>query len=159
MKKLSLSSITALLGLCIIPACVLTVTDDVADDDVGTETTTTTDGGTDDATTTTDTTTDATTDATTDGTTAEDDIGTDTAAETTDGGPACGWNPDGMPAGYYCGFEGVDPGGTNPIECPEGLVEGDPCATTGLTGEGCCDAEGNNWFCAGEDLVFLEACA
>ena len=56
-----------------------------------------------------------------------------TTAETgTTGEPAmCGWFVDG---GYYeCGNEGADPGGT-PIECPDGLVEGDSCETTGLTG-------------------------
>lgn len=168
MKNLSLRSIPALLGLCIIPACVLSVTDDVADtaDEVTTDDTTTTD----DDTTTTDTDDDVDTTADDVDTTADDvdttaddvdttadDVDT-TADETTDGGPACGWNGGGQPPGYYCGFEGEDPDGL-PIACPDGLVEGDSCAVTGLTGEGCCDADGNNWYCGDPDMVVFEACA
>jgi hypothetical protein len=59
----------------------------------------------------------------------------------------CGWNPDGP---YYdCGFEGVDPGGNFPLECPRNLVEGDPC----------CDANGNNWYCAEGEVVFFNSCS
>jgi hypothetical protein len=166
MKKLSLSSITALLGLCVIPACILTVTDDVA---TGDEVATTDDNATTDATD--DATEGATDDATDDATTTDDDVGTDDATtdatddatddatttdETTDG-PAnmCGWNVE---ASYYdCGFEGADPGGT-PIECPEGLVDGDSCDITGLPGEGCCDANGDNWYCTEEGVVFFMTC-
>jgi hypothetical protein len=81
---------------------------------------------------------------------------TDTTTESTTGEPAlCGWDATN---GYYeCGFEGADPGGT-PIECPAGLVEGDPCETTGLTGAGCCDANGANWYCTQEGTVFFNDC-
>lgn len=59
----------------------------------------------------------------------------------------CGWFEGGP---YYeCGYEGADPGGT-PFACPPGLVDGDPCTDTGITGQGCCDANGDNWYC-GED--------
>jgi hypothetical protein len=72
---------------------------------------------------------------------------------------SCGWNAGGSPAGYYCGFMGEDPGGT-PIECPPGLVDGADCGE--ITGAGCCDANGDNWYC-GEDgegnlFLVLEAC-
>lgn len=64
-------------------------------------------------------------------------------SSTTGGGAMCGWNVDMM---YYdCGFEGEDPSATFPIDCPDGLVEGDPCGA--VKGEGCCDASGNNWYC------------
>jgi hypothetical protein len=73
--------------------------------------------------------------------------------------PACGWNAGGDPPGYYCGFMGADPGGT-PISCPPGLVDGDECGD--ITGAGCCDANGDNWYCAedgmGGTLLVLEAC-
>jgi hypothetical protein len=76
-----------------------------------------------------------------------------------DGDALCGWNPDGVPPGYYCGFMGEDPGGT-PIGCPDGLVDGAECGE--VTGSGCCDADGNNWYCGEENgamfLVF-ESCA
>jgi hypothetical protein len=67
-----------------------------------------------------------------------------------DGEPAgmCGWIEDPPPAGYYCGGDGEDPSGTNPLACPDGLVADEACGT--VTGIGCCDAEGNNWYC-GED--------
>lgn len=64
-------------------------------------------------------------------------------SSTTGGGAMCGWDPGGM---YYdCGFEGVDPGGTFPIECPADLVEGAACDQ--VPGEGCCDGSGDNWYC------------
>ncbi|MFV8751052.1 hypothetical protein ACNOYE_10945 [Nannocystaceae bacterium ST9] len=82
----------------------------------------------------------------------------DSGSTDSTGGPLCGWNES--ESAYACGFEGVDPGGT-PIECPEGLVEGDPCVTTGLTAEGCCDADGNAWNCVvsgGGQVVAIEVC-
>jgi hypothetical protein len=72
----------------------------------------------------------------------------------------CGWNAGGNPAGYYCGFMGEDPSGTTPIGCPPGLEDGAPCGE--VTGAGCCDSNGDNWFCAedgmGGTLLVLEAC-
>ncbi len=81
---------------------------------------------------------------------------TDVSESTTGGMGVCGWFAD---AGYYeCTYEGTDPGGT-PIECPPGLVEGDACDTTGLTGAGCCDANGDNWYCTQEGTVFFNDCS
>jgi hypothetical protein len=67
-----------------------------------------------------------------------------------DGDPqtSCGW--DGVQY-YICGGSGSDPGGTNPIECPPGLVENAPCGE--LTGAGCCDDNGDNWFCGEDDQM------
>ena len=51
------------------------------------------------------------------------------------------------------------PDGLFPIGCPDGLVDGDPCGD--VTGEGCCDANGTNWYCAddGGDLFLVsEVC-
>jgi hypothetical protein len=164
MKNLSLLSLaTLMLGLS--SGCVLTITDDVSDDEATTDATA---DATDDATS------DATEDATSNG---DGDVDTTTTAETgttdpttetttdptaetgteTTGNPSmCGWDAGN---GYYeCGFEGSDPGGS-PIECPEGLVEGDPCETTGLSGAGCCDANGDNWYCTQEGTVFFNSCA
>ncbi len=70
--------------------------------------------------------------------------------------PTCGWDP--MASYYDCGFAGEDPGGTHPITCPDGLVEGDLCASTGLTGEGCCDANNDNWYCTLDGVVFFLSC-
>jgi hypothetical protein len=62
------------------------------------------------------------------------------------GQAACGWDANATPAGYYCGFTGEDPDGNYPIDCPSGLVEGDACGV--IDGAGCCDANGDNWYCA-----------
>jgi len=72
-------------------------------------------------------------------------------------GGMCGWDEANM---YYdCGFEGSAPDNTPPIECPDGLVEGDPCDVTGLTGAGCCDAEGNIWYCTEDtQTIFTATC-
>ena len=102
---------------------------------------------TSDTETTTDT-TETTTDTTTDT--------TDTTDATTGPVNMCGW--DAMSGWYDCGFEGEDPEGTNPIGCPDGLVDGDPCENTGLTDVGCCDANGDNWYCAMGNVVFYNAC-
>lgn len=79
---------------------------------------------------------------------------TGTGTSETGGVGLCGWSVEA--AAYACGFEGSDPGGT-PIECPAELVAGEACADVGLGAAGCCDADGNLWFCEGE-LVVLEAC-
>lgn len=78
-----------------------------------------------------------------------------------DGEPeaTCGWIQEADPPGYYCDGEGEDPTGTVPIGCPDGLVEDDPCGT--VTGAGCCDANGDNWYCAesgGEQFLVRESC-
>jgi hypothetical protein len=74
--------------------------------------------------------------------------------------PSCGWAQDEDPAGYYCGGEGEDPTGTSPWACPADLVEGEPCGT--VTGVGCCDEDGDNWYCAkndeGDEFLVLEIC-
>jgi hypothetical protein len=77
--------------------------------------------------------------------------------------PACGWVEDPNFPGYYCDGTGeADPSGTHPIACPENLVAGEACDISGLTGEGCCDANGDNWYC-GDDMmggmiVVFQAC-
>lgn len=176
------ATITALFTFAALaPACIITSGDDQASDTAtttatgstgttggtastgGTATTGTgTDTGTATGTASTGTATGTDTAGTTAGTTMAETstTGETSTAGTTEGttGPAamCGWD-DGN--GYYeCGFEGEDPGGENPIACPDGLVEGDPCETTGLTGQGCCDADGNNWYCTQEGTVFFNSC-
>ncbi len=66
----------------------------------------------------------------------------------------CGWDP--ANAYYNCGFQGVAPGDGAPIACPEGLIEDDACSETGLTDIGCCDANGDNWFCSDGTVARLE---
>jgi hypothetical protein len=78
-----------------------------------------------------------------------------------DGDPvgSCGWDDTQEQPGYYCGGMGEDPGGT-PSMCPDGLVEGEPCGE--LTGAGCCDANGDNWYCADDGMgqyLFLDVCS
>lgn len=68
--------------------------------------------------------------------------------------PNCGW--DGGNGYYACGSQGEDPRGINPIECPGGLVEGDPCDT--VRGIGCCDQNGDNWYCTEDQTLFLDDC-
>jgi hypothetical protein len=75
------------------------------------------------------------------------------------GGPAaqCGWSEGDQ--FYMCWGNGADPTNTFPFACPEGLVEGAQCGN--VTGVGCCDAEGNNWYCAEDGngtFLFREAC-
>jgi hypothetical protein len=76
-----------------------------------------------------------------------------TGADETAAGGACGWGPTGdpeVPNGYVCGGQGEDPDGNFSMLCPEGveLVEGGACGS--IEGPGCCDANGNAWFC-GDD--------
>jgi hypothetical protein len=74
-----------------------------------------------------------------------------------DPGGNCGWWASEW--GYYCGFQGVDPSGEHPYACPPGLVEGNPCGA--VTGVGCCDQDGDNWYCADDGQEFflvLEIC-
>jgi hypothetical protein len=72
----------------------------------------------------------------------------------------CGWFAEGSPPGYYCDAMGEDPDGVVPIACPSGLVENDPCGS--ITGAGCCDANGDNWYCADDGMgqyLFLDVCS
>ncbi|NUP13230.1 MAG: hypothetical protein HOW73_44895 [Polyangiaceae bacterium] len=55
----------------------------------------------------------------------------------------CGWSNIGI---YECGYSGEDPDGVVPYDCPANPMEGDPCGA--VTGAGCCDPDGNNWYCA-----------
>lgn len=136
MRKYGLSFLTsALVGvLGVVPACLL----DLPNDDAG--------GGADTA----------------DGTTCAvaDDSGSDTAVDSTAaesttavdtaGTGACGWGPTGDPAvpeGYVCGGEGEDPSGMLPMLCPEEVDLQTGGACNGIEGQGCCDAQGNAWFC------------
>jgi hypothetical protein len=79
-----------------------------------------------------------------------------------DGDPqtSCGWFEDPTFPGYYCGGSGEDPEGITPIDCPPGLVDGAACGE--VTGVGCCDANGDNWYCgddgAGNTSLVTEAC-
>ena len=66
-------------------------------------------------------------------------------------GAACGW--DG--GGYYCGGQGADPDGQHPYACPPDLFVEGPCGS--VTDIGCCDANGDNWWCSG-GLVYVEPC-
>ncbi|EDM75480.1 hypothetical protein PPSIR1_34183 [Plesiocystis pacifica SIR-1] len=75
---------------------------------------------------------------------------------TTDGGGnegMCGWSAQ---AGFYdCNQAGEDPGGTNPIECPEGeYITGGPCPE-GLTFEGCC-FDDDLWWCEGGAVAGID---
>jgi hypothetical protein len=75
----------------------------------------------------------------------------------------CGWGPTGdeaVPEGYVCGGDGEDPGGTIPLLCPEAVELQVGAACSGITGQGCCDTQGNAWFCgndgSGEALALIE---
>ncbi|MCY1054540.1 hypothetical protein [Nannocystis sp. SCPEA4] len=87
-------------------------------------------------------------------TTEEPPTSTSTTSTTTGGAGVCGWSPD--DSYYTCNFEGEDPDGMYPIACPANLVEGEPCTNTGLTGEGCCDANGDNWYCGTDEETMMQ---
>jgi hypothetical protein len=119
--------------LGVIPACII----DTTNDDDGAETGNGTAGtGTGSA-----------------GTAATESSGTateSTAADDTAGGGVCGWGPTGdeaVPEGYVCGGDGDDPSGVVPRLCPDAvdLQVGGSCS--GIEGIGCCDVQGNAWFC------------
>lgn len=145
----------ALAGLVgVASACIL----DTTDDDDGAETGNATAG-------TTAASEAGTTAASTDGsgTAAETEAQASTSADDTAGVAVCGWGPTGdeaVPEGYVCGGDGEDPSGTLPRLCPEAidLQVGAACST--ITSQGCCDAQGNAWFCgndgSGEALARLE---
>jgi hypothetical protein len=76
--------------------------------------------------------------------------------ETGDEAPpsTCGWNP--ATSWYDCGFEGQDPDGDFPRACPIG-IEPDTACPASLPFEGCCDAEGDVWYCD-EGVVVTTHC-
>lgn len=145
------ATFTLLIGaFCLSSACIIT-----SDDDDGNTTATTSPDPTNG-----DTGSQTTAPGTSDGTTgtAEET----TAADDTGAPAGCGWGPTNdaeVPEGYTCGGEGEDPEQMFARECPEGLVEGEACGD--LTGVGCCDADGNVWFCwmaDGEQSLVMESC-
>ncbi|RMG94409.1 MAG: hypothetical protein D6705_16355 [Deltaproteobacteria bacterium] len=85
---------------------------------------------------------------------------TGTAGSATTGGVStCGWGPTGVPdpmEGYVCGGSGEDPNGTYPLACPDGLEVGGPCGD--VTGVGCCDANGDLWYCTNTGQLFMQDC-
>jgi hypothetical protein len=76
--------------------------------------------------------------------------------ETGDEAPpsACGWNP--AASWYDCGFQGADPDGEFSRACPANL-EPDTACPASLPFEGCCDAQGNVWYCE-EGMVVSTQC-
>jgi hypothetical protein len=85
-----------------------------------------------------------------------DDATTD-STETGEGKHLCGWDP--RNEWYFCGWEGVDPSMEHPISCEEigfPMVPGSPCEDN-LDIVGCCDAQGDAWYCSGGFLEY-EVC-
>jgi hypothetical protein len=140
-------------------ACIVTSSDD---DATNPTTSATTQGNTSGQTSDPSTSGDASTDETAETAETTADPDETTAADETGDAPSCGWGLIDDPMvdeGYLCGGEGEDPSDRYPIECPEGLEEGAECGE--LTGVGCCDAEGNVWFCwdeAGTQTLVKEEC-
>jgi hypothetical protein len=139
MRELGLCFLTvaSLLGA---PACIL----DTTNDDDGAET----GNGTGNVTSSDGSESGSTAAAETSGTAAET-AEASTAADDTAGAGVCGWGPTGdevVPEGHLLCPEAVD------------LQVGGGCG--GITGQGCCDAQGNAWFCgndgSGEALARLE---
>ncbi len=146
LKKLSLATLACLFA----SGCVITD----ADDDGGSDTEVTTS-----PTTVTPTTTGVdTTDVTETGTTGDVDPTTGGSTTGEPGAGGCGWGPiagnEEVPNGYQCGIDGtVDPDGAFPIDCSPNaiLVAGTDCTKAGVTAEGCCDANGDVWYCIDPD--------
>jgi hypothetical protein len=172
MKILSFVSLASMLCL---GACV--VNGDDGDDTSNTTTsstnpTTAADDGNDDAPGTT-----APGDGSTSSTPSDSSAGDDTAGSggATDTGTAgetgaagsCGWGATGqvkITDGYICGGDGESPTPEMfPIDCPAEveLVAGGVCGT--IRGQGCCDANGDVWFCASdngaEPVLFTDDCS
>lgn len=83
----------------------------------------------------------------------------DTASTTNETGGDygnCGWYAVGK---YYaCGFQGPDPDGISPIDCPGAPQEGDACTDDGpINGVGCCMPNGDNYYCARGSII-RESC-
>ncbi len=120
------------------------------------------------STATTDATTADSTDAAdaadaTDGVDATDGADATDATEATDGADAtdgvdvkqpCGW--DAGLARYQCGESGEDP--MFPIDCPDNVLDGDACDISGVTRNGCCDANGDAWHCESEAVILINQC-
>lgn len=71
----------------------------------------------------------------------------------------CGWaHQDWFGEAYYCDGEYYeDPKGNNKRECPHSsLYEGLPCRD--VKGVGCCDANGDLWFCSPGDRLDKQSC-
>ncbi len=143
LKKLSLATLACLFATTAAGGCIITSADD---DDASTDTTDPQTTGTPASSTSSDPSTGTTGDAT-----------TGDATTGTPGANGCGWGPipnnDEVPNGYQCGFEGEDPEGTHPIACPDSstLQAGLDCNEAGVTAEGCCDANGDVWYCVDPD--------
>ena len=71
----------------------------------------------------------------------------------------CGWGTvDDEPESVYtCGGEGEDPSGTQAYACPQDLKVGAACGD--VTGVGCCDTDGNNWYCTAEQDLYQANCS
>ena len=150
LERLTFLSLAAV--LCAAPACIIQADDDNAssgndsgnatDNATGNATDNTTGNATDNATG------NATDNATGNATGANDSTGADDTAGTA-GPSGCGWgstNDPRVPEGYICGGEGDDPDGMFDLDCPDQTLEvGAECGD--VTGVGCCDADGNVWFC------------
>jgi hypothetical protein len=161
-KTLSLASISALL----LAACIINTDDDGNNDTTGNTTAVT-------QTTSVSSTTDATEGSSSASTTAagsSESAGESTAAADsgTTGSQVCGWGMTGeqtTPMGYVCGGNGADPDMMIDMDCASygiELMEGGDCGgNMGITGAGCCDANGDVWYCAddpGMPRLFTENC-
>ena len=168
-KTLSLLSMLALVATT---ACIIN-TDDSTDDNGDTSSNSSETNTASASTTNTSTTsTSASTSASTEGT-SESTAGTeastgvqDTGSSGTAGG-GCGWGDlEGQMTvmmGYTCGGSGEDPRGMFPSECPADLMLEQGAACGNLTGVGCCDSNGDAWYCAtppegGDPQLYHESC-
>jgi hypothetical protein len=68
---------------------------------------------------------------------------------------ACGWNP--AESWYDCGFQGEDPTREFPRACPTDAEPHAPCPAA-LSFEGCCDPQGDVWYCDEEGRVVMTHC-
>jgi hypothetical protein len=153
--------VLSIAGAFLSSACVINTSDD---DDGGGDDVADDDGSTSNTSATTASTTASTT--VSDGSSGESSTAAVDSSDgsTTAGGGGCGWGElpgqTNVDQGYTCGGQGEDPDGIHPLECPADLVAGDPCGT--VMGVGCCDAEGNVWYCAddgsGTQMLFTETC-
>ena len=137
-------------ALVLTSACVIVADDD--DEETTAATSPTTNGGTSDGETDTSPTSETAASGET-GNAEETGNADGTGTAETGSSSTCGWGPTGetdVSEGYICGGDGADPNGTYDIDCPADLVAGDPCGEA-VTGIGCCDANGDVWFCQDPD--------